>query len=254
MYEALKLVLKVQEKDVKMIRLMQLKRERQKELDNLHAIKRDFEEQLVEKEQELMELKKSIKLGEMEVKEADEKVKRLESQQNEVKKVDEFNALSREIAAAERERAGREQRLSDLIDNQVSEEELLEQLKETMAATEENSREFEEEIKESIRGINAEGRGLKEERDVLVTSVDPEILGIYEKLLKNKRDRVLVPIENRTCSGCHIVLTAQHENVVRKGERLVFCEHCSRILYWPEAEEILEGTETKKRRRRVKTV
>ena len=66
-------------------------------------------------------------------------------------------------------------------------------------------------------------------------------LHIYERLLRNKKDRVVVPIENRTCSGCHIVLTAQHENLVRKGENLVFCEHCSRIHYWQES-EAFEGT------------
>ncbi len=37
------------------------------------------------------------------------------------------------------------------------------------------------------------------------------------------------------------MLTAQDENLVRKGERLVFCEHCSRIHYWQES-EALEGT------------
>ncbi len=79
-----------------------------------------------------------------------------------------------------------------------------------------------------------------------------KLLQIYERLLRNKKDRVVVPIENRTCSGCHIVLTAQHENLVRKGENLVFCEHCSRIHYWQESEAV-EGTAvaTKRRRRRV---
>ena len=37
------------------------------------------------------------------------------------------------------------------------------------------------------------------------------------------------------------MLTAQDENLVRKGERFVFCEHCSRIHYWQES-EALEGT------------
>jgi hypothetical protein len=49
------------------------------------------------------------------------------------------------------------------------------------------------------------------------------------------------------------MLTAQDENLVRKGERLVFCEHCSRIHYWQES-KVLEGTTiaTKQRRRRAK--
>ena len=89
----------------------------------------------------------------------------------------------------------------------------------------------------------------------MAKTADPEIMRIYKRLLNNKKDRVVVPIENRTCSGCHIALTAQHENVVRKGERLIFCEHCSRIHYWQESEEI-EGTAvaTKRRRRRTASV
>jgi uncharacterized protein len=67
--------------------------------------------------------------------------------------------------------------------------------------------------------------------------------------LYNKKDRVVVPIENRTCGGCHIVLTPQHENLVRRGERPVFCEHCSRLHFWKE-EVVDEGTSGTKRRRR----
>ena len=101
--------------------------------------------------------------------------------------------------------------------------------------------------------INEEGSGLKRERDGLVKDADPEALQIYERLLRNKRDRVVVPIENRTCSGCHIMLTPQHENLVRKGEKLIFCEHCSRIHYWQEREHAEDAAGAPKRRRRRAT-
>ena len=108
---------------------------------------------------------------------------------------------------------------------------------------------------EGILRINEEGRVLKAERDALVEQANPDTFSIYERLLRNKKDRVVVPIENRCCSGCHLMLTAQDENFVRKGERLVFCEHCSRIHYWPES-EALEGTgvAVKQRRRRTTKV
>ena len=251
MYESLKAILEVQEHDVKMIRLMRLKRERQKELDNIQQIKNDCHHQLMVKEGDIIDLKKNIRTGELEISEAAEKVKKLESQQNAVKKVEEFNSLSREIAGAEREKAGKEQLLSDLEEKLASEEEVLENLKETLESTNESSLAIEEEIKEGIQQINAEGKVLKGERDKIVEKTDQEAFNIYERLLKNKKDHVVVPIENRTCSGCHIVLTAQQENVVRKGERLVFCEHCSRILYWPDSEALTgSAVETKKRRRR----
>ena len=169
-----------------------------------------------------------------------------------MKKVDEFNALTHEMTSSERERIATEQIASDMIDKRNLEGEILEKIKDSLRQAEESSRNLENEIRESIRMINGEGTELKTSRDLLAKTADAEVMRIYERLLNNKRDRVVVPIENRTCSGCHIALTAQHENVVRKGERLVFCEHCSRIHYWQESEEI-EGTAvaTKRRRRRL---
>jgi len=251
MQEALKQILDIQELDMKMIRLMKLKLERQKELNNLNKIKSDLDEQLQIKKSDITDIKKDIKLMELEVEEINEKIKKLESQQSGIKKVEEFNALTHEISGAEKQRHAKEQVLSDMYDKLSHEEEILKNLQESVDETEKNSKELQEEIYESIKQINEEGQELKKERDNLAENVDREIFEIYERLLRNKKDRVVVPIENRCCSGCHIVLTAQHENLVRKGERLTFCEHCSRIHYWPEG-EIVEGTEAapKKRRRR----
>lgn len=250
MHKALVDILPIQEFDMQMIQLMKLKKERQKELSHLNGIKEDLRQKATVKEGEIIEMKKNIRFIEGEVKEIIEKMKKLEGQQGLVKKVDEFNALSQEISQTERERVNKEQRLSDLYDKVAAEEDLWKALQENLESTAENSKVLEEEIKEGIMRINEEGRAIKVQRDILVAQADSEVFRIYEMLLKNKRDRVVVPIENRCCSGCHIVLTAQHENLVRKGERLVFCEHCSRIHYWQES-EALEGTSvaSKKRRR-----
>ena len=171
-----------------------------------------------------------------------------------VKKVDEFNALTQEMTATERERIATEQTTSDMIDRRNLEEEILEKIKESLRQSDEGSRTLEGEIGESIRMINAEGSELKLSRDQLTKNADPEVLKVYERLLLNKQDRVVVPIENRTCGGCHITLTAQHENLVRRGERIVFCEHCARIHYWQENVIPEEGAASPARRRRRRAV
>lgn len=255
MLEVLKVVLDIQELDIKMIRLMRLKKDRQKELNHLNEIKADLEQKHQKKEEEITEIKKNIRLGEGEVAEVVSRLKKLDAQQSAVKKVEEFNALTQEMSHSERERVGKEQRLSDLNDKLAAEEEILKTLIQTLDTTKESSKILEAEIADSITKINTEGRELKTERDALVSQADPETFRIYERLLRNKKDRVVVPIENRCCSGCHIMLTAQDENLVRKGERIVFCEHCSRIHYWPES-KALEGTgaAVKQRRRRTTKV
>lgn len=254
MYDALRPILDIQELDMKMIRLMLLKITRQDELKKIHSIKTDLQKQVDHKGEDILEVRKQIRLLELELEEINGKIKHLESQQANIKKVDEFNALTHEISGAEKQRHAKEQILSDLYDKLAAEEDIQKNLQSSLEQTETNSKSLEEEIFDAIREINTEGTELKKERDALATKVDPEVFAIYERLLKNKKNRVIVPIENRCCSGCHILLTAQHENLVRKGERLVFCEHCSRIHYWQEG-EIVEGEDaTAKRRRRPSKV
>ncbi len=252
MLNALQKILEIQELDMKMIQLMLLRKERQTDLDNINLVKENLSSQAAAKEEEIQNHKKNIRLVEGEISDITAKMKKLENQQSAIKKVDEFNALSHEMSHTDRERSGKELKLADLIERLANEEELLANINQTLKSTVDSSKALEEEILDSIHKINAEGRILKAERDDFVAKADPDVFRIYERLLRNKKDRVVVPIENRCCSGCHISLTAQHENLVRKGERLVFCEHCSRIHYWPER-EVLEGVvaPTKQRRRRT---
>ena len=255
MHQALPTILDVQEYDMKMIRLMRLKKERLSELSHIESLRKELSKQQADKETEIADLNRNIAAQEAKIVEIKERIKKLETRQNTVKKVDEFNALTQEMTSAERERIATEQITSDLIDKRNLEEEILEKIKESLRQSEESSNQLENEIKESIRMINKEGSELQANREQIAKTADAEVLRIYERLLNNKKDRVIVPLENRTCSGCHIALTAQHENIVRKGERLIFCEHCSRIHYWLSLEPV-EGTEapTKKRRRRLANV
>jgi uncharacterized protein len=252
MLESLKVILDVQEVDMKLIRLMRLKDERKKELTNINSVRTDLEEQMTAKEAEIKEIKKDVKLCEVEIAEARSRTKKLEEQQDSVKKIEEFNALSQELNTVERGRAQVELRMNELGDKLVEEETLLERIKESCKSTEENCEVLEDEINQSIGSINEEGKQLMVDRKSLAVHADKEVFVIYERLLRNRKDRVVVPIEDRACSGCYIMLTAQHENLVRKGERLVFCEYCSRVLYWPESQELEDtGVSTRRRRRRT---
>ncbi|MDB6080799.1 MAG: hypothetical protein JWO53_71 [Chlamydiia bacterium] len=248
--EELKVILEIQEFDIQMIRLMRLKRDREGELERIRSLREDLSNQVVNKENDVIELKKQIRLSEGDVQDLKGRVQKLENQQSGVKKVEEFNALTQEISTLEREKAAKEQRLSDFYDKQAAEEDLLKNLKSAFDSTKSNSEQLEKEIHSSILAINEEGAQFKKQRDEVRKKANADIFKIYEKLLKNKKDRVVVPIENRCCSGCHILVTAQHENLVRKGDKLVFCEHCSRIHFWQEhvVEEAQEST-TRRRRR-----
>ncbi|HXF29441.1 MAG TPA: hypothetical protein VN457_06285, partial [Chlamydiales bacterium] len=148
--EDLKVILEIQELDIQMIRLMRLKKERELELERVRTLRADLHHQVVGKESEIIELKKQIRLLEVDIQEVKGKIQKLEGQQSSVKKVEEFNALTQEISGNERERAGKEARLSDIYDRLAGEEDLLKNLKGTFDSTKDNSQELEKEIRDSI--------------------------------------------------------------------------------------------------------
>ncbi|MEI8300686.1 MAG: zinc ribbon domain-containing protein [Chlamydiota bacterium] len=251
MQESLRPLLEIQELDIKMIRLMRLQKQRQRELEQIESLKSELKHQLDNKQLEVHAINDEVSSLEKRIVVLNEKLKSLESKQSAVKKVEEFNALTQEMTALERERISLEHQISNLVDKRVLEEDIREKISHSLKASDVSSQHLENEIKVSIEKINEEGLALRKDRDEIVQHADHDLLKIYERLLRNKKDRVIVPIENRTCSGCHIALTAQHENLVRKGSNLVFCEHCSRIHYWQESES-LEGSSVATKRRRRK--
>ena len=251
MLRILKTILEIQELDMKMIRLIRLKKDRHRELDGLTTTRDERKSRREAKSLEIDELKHLVRLSEREAKEIGERISHFESQQDVVKRVEEFNALAQEISQSEREKLHIQQRLTDASERLHTEEEVLGGIESELDAAQERVDATKDEVTLAITRINQEGSSLKRQRAGLADRTDPETLSIYERLLRHHRDRVVVPIENRACSGCHILITAQHENLVRKSEKLVFCEHCSRIHFWQESELATPVTAVKKRRRRV---
>ncbi len=60
-----------------------------------------------------------------------------------------------------------------------------------------------------------------------------EILSAFHRLRK-ARGRAVVPVEEKTCGGCHATLTMNKIELVKYGQQIEYCDTCQRILYWPD--------------------
>ena len=251
--EDLNTLLKLQDVDMKMIRLMSLKRERKKESEHLFALKSDLERQIDEKSEEIRELDQMVSSYREKVQEVKMRIQEIEEKQKNIKQLTEFNALAYEISVAQRELFQLEQLISKLIEEKTEHEEIFTHIQGNLKEARKSSGEAGDEIQKSILAINQEGRTLQQEREQVVKELPEELFLIYEKLLKKKRDRVIVPINEEACGGCNILLTPHYENLVKRGGDLIFCEHCSRVLYWNEERNCQGelGTLKKKRRRKL---
>ena len=73
---------------------------------------------------------------------------------------------------------------------------------------------------------------LEDEESQITPDLDPEMLYKFDRILRNKGGRGIVPISQSICSGCFMILPQQFINDVRSSEEVHFCPYCSRILFY----------------------
>ena len=62
------------------------------------------------------------------------------------------------------------------------------------------------------------------------SKIDKKTLDLYEKLRKTKVNAI-VGVNDDICSGCNMRIPNYQKNPLIKGEEIVICESCGRILY-----------------------
>jgi predicted nucleic acid-binding Zn-ribbon protein len=71
---------------------------------------------------------------------------------------------------------------------------------------------------------------LREERDGVRRDINPNVLSAYERLTSHHRSRALAEVRNRICQGCYTRITKQTENLLMRGDEIVYCHSCGRML------------------------
>jgi predicted nucleic acid-binding Zn-ribbon protein len=150
---------------------------------------------------------------------------------NTVKSNDTYKALLLEKAKAKADKNILEDELLALMEK-VDEESA------KIKTAENEFQKFEENIKKEITDIKNNANKLKEEaialenkREEHKLKVSKSVLSHYERLKEGRDGRGLVIVDGESCGGCGMVLRTQLINQALKGQDLVFCDNCSRILF-----------------------
>ncbi len=83
-----------------------------------------------------------------------------------------------------------------------------------------------------VSKIQKEYQEVKEQRNEIKNKLDPELIKRYNKL-KKSRGTAIVMVEQSCCGGCNMSLAALVIERLKKGDDIIECENCGRILYWP---------------------
>jgi uncharacterized protein len=77
------------------------------------------------------------------------------------------------------------------------------------------------------------------DREKLIASLPKSMSSLYTRISARIRDGVAVAeARNGACMACFMALRPQAMSEVRRGEEVVTCDHCNRILYYAAGETV----------------
>jgi uncharacterized protein len=143
-------------------------------------------------------------------------------------------AAEKEIDNTARELSDREEQLLGLLDQTEAIEKKVAEIEKF--ATEETT-ELEvaiREFNELKTGYDERRKRQHEERAILVVQVNPTNMKLYDRVHEKYVVDPVIALNGSSCSGCHMQVGPQVFVIIRKGEALVRCPGCGRIVYLPE--------------------
>ena len=83
---------------------------------------------------------------------------------------------------------------------------------------------------------------LRAKRAELVANFPKSQLATYERMSKTKRGQALSEVRDGVCTACRVKVRPKVFSDVRKGDQMIVCENCGRILYYrPDSTQSAEA-------------
>ena len=93
-----------------------------------------------------------------------------------------------------------------------------------------------EEILRELKRMEGEQVDLEKERVKFCQSLDRDLLERYDFLRERKGGLAISSVINAVCQTCHMGIPPQKFNELIRGDALLDCPHCNRIIYWGDNE------------------
>lgn len=192
---------------------------------------KEISEQVANIDEDLAEIKTQKSKTNAHIAEFSAKIKDVSKKSGTAKSEKEIKALNleEEIAKEQLEAANEEiARLEKIVDNKTAHKTELEGKK---AELEAKLNQIEADISHEVEAIEKERTEVYAKKDKLVSEVNQKILTFYEKIRKWAGNTAVVPVKKQACYGCFMQINDKTYSAVVRGEDIITCPHCGRILY-----------------------
>ena len=232
----------LQEIDQQLQRKEQLLQEFRQQVSAISSEMEMTRQEAEAQQQRVQELESEHRDTEGELKLEEEKIKEKRVRLNRIRNERELLATQREIELMREEKGTLEDKTLALLDKLEKEREGLTQ---NLARIEELKAHHQQEVSRvdtQISVLEKETLQERTEREGLVKSLDGTLRSRYERIFAKCGGVAVVKIQDEACQGCHMRIPPHTCNQIQssqlqQSEKIFYCPHCARIVYWPLASE-----------------
>jgi len=232
--EQIKKLVELQEIDSEMINLENRLVEAPKYMEELQNRYNKMKAAKDDLEDSVSMLSKQKQKLEADAEEDSNKIKKSKNKLMMVENSKEYHAMLREMDSLEKTNRMREEELSLLVEDLQNQESRLEDLNRELESLQEELAQQKESFSHEEKSIKDRIEVLKSQREEACSRVPKPILARYNFIRERLHNPVIVSVNNGVCKGCNISIPPQSFIELQKGEQILSCPNCQRLIFWDE--------------------
>jgi uncharacterized protein len=193
--------------------------------------------------QEVENLQNQRRETEAEMAEMEDGIKKSRQRLMEIKSNIEYKAMLKEIAFKEDQRDQRETRTIELMEQMEAHNQAVAAGESRMEEMEQDIEQQRQAVAEQVAKLEKELATLQEQRKKFRKGVPAQLLKRYEFIRQRRNGTAIAQVVEGVCMGCHMNILPQQFIDLQKGQEILQCPHCQRILFWSPAVEEEEGSQ-----------
>jgi len=169
-------------------------------------------------------------------------LRKFEQQRQAIKTPKEYEAINKQVEGVKAKITQLEEQNLSLISRDEEVQNGVGLAKEEADKFEAFAKQEKERIRVQFNDKKARIANLESEKARVVAKIDPEVFALYERINKRHPGSAIVPVRSSgegvmrhsSCTGCHFSLLPNVVVLVHRGETIVQCPNCGRILAYDE--------------------
>jgi len=235
--DKLLVLIQLQECDNRIAKVLQAKEQAPLRIQKIEDDMRAMENQFKADDDQTEAFKKDRRQLEREIQELDGKVEKSSAKLTQIKSNKEYTAALKEIDDLKTIKFQTEEKAIQIMETTEELERKCKGHKDALRTLKDQCEKDKDAVKKELLALEQELEALQKERSQLCCDFDQGLLKKYLFLRERKGGLAISSVVTGVCQTCHMGIPPQKFNELIRGNDLMTCPHCNRIIYWGDDQD-----------------